>query len=108
MSLQPRRRKATRRATHGATCLSDGERGWGWLYCQPKGTNDDSASLPVTNLTLILPDMRPGRLDVEFWDTARGMPLATVTTQAVDATLAVEVPPFVRDTAFKLKPQKHP
>jgi hypothetical protein len=51
-----------------------------------------------------LPGFQDGAYEVEFWNTQVGRRQASATVKADAGVLAVRVPPFARDIAFKIRP----
>ena len=56
----------------------------------------------TTAVALRFEDMRTGYYAAEFWDTHAGEPMHTEHVESDMGVLQVPVPPFVRDTAFKI------
>lgn len=86
-------------------CLKSTARALGWIY-QAQGFSalDPMAPPSVSNLVLQLSGMTNTALNVEFWDTIVGRKVRELETTAAQGTLTVDVPPFARDIAFKVKP----
>ena len=87
-----------------AQCMRSRQRAIGWIYHTVRfGAIDPAGDPTVDALTLRVPDMTDGAYHVEFWDTVVGKPVARVRTAAKSGILAVKVPPFARDIAFKAR-----
>ena len=83
--------------------------GYGWIYENEEFSAVDPQGAPtVTNLVMTLGRMAEGPVAVEFWNTTRGVPIATVSGVVADGSLVVAVPPFARDIAFKIQRPKGP
>jgi len=77
----------------------------GWLYLADRFAEADVSKAPAEqNATLRVDGMRSGTYRVEFWDTAQGQVVEARETTAEETVIAVTVPPFQRDLAFKIKP----
>ena len=57
------------------------------------------ALTPTVPATVVLPDLRDGVYQVEWWDTYRGVATGRVTAKADGAGLRLAVPPLERDVA---------
>ncbi|OGV68012.1 MAG: hypothetical protein A2498_04555 [Lentisphaerae bacterium RIFOXYC12_FULL_60_16] len=86
-------------------CLGTTNRVLGWLYLTREYPHVETAGLaPITNLQVRLSDMQDGPLRAEFWDTIAGRIVSHHTVTVSNRTVVLDVPPFRRDIAFKLKP----
>lgn len=57
---------------------------------------------PTEPTVLKIPDWKPGRYQVQWWDTYKGKPLSTQQLDVGREGLALEVPPLQNDVAVKL------
>lgn len=90
-------------AALAAVALKSPTSALGWLYHTSAFPDIDPASgQPTDGVTIRMEDMRSGFYAVEFWDTHAGQPLHTAHATSDYGELTVPVPPFVRDTAFKI------
>lgn len=81
----------------------------GWIYTPEHFTQDDPLPPPaVSNLVLCLRGVTNGDFRIEFWDTRRGKPVHLCRVASDQETLACEIPPFVRDLAFKVRLEPAP
>lgn len=89
-----------------ATCQKSPARALGWIF-DKKGFRkyDLPGDKTIDDAKLHLADMGEGVFRVEFWDTAAGKRVATEHVESAGGTVSVPVPAFVRDIAFKVKPQ---
>ena len=88
----------------GAQCLMGPKRGLGWIYQAQEFSRLDPLGPPgITNLVLQINGVANARFRVQFWDTSEGKAVGDVRTAVRDGTLKVDVPPFARDIAFKVK-----
>ena len=87
-----------------AHALQNRQGGYGWLYEEGIFDRTDPLGPPaVSNVTVTLSGLADGALAVEFWDTARGVPVEKSKMQVKDGGVILHVPPFTRDIAFKYK-----
>jgi hypothetical protein len=91
-------------ASIGAQCMKNDTRALGWIYNSDAYGNDAPvAPQPIANLILGIDEMKPGKCTVEFWDTRDGGCISREDITATQGTIAVSVPPFAHDIAFKIK-----
>jgi len=84
--------------------LKSPSRALGWLYhTRDFPTIQPDSGPPTEGVALRFEDMRAGHYAAEFWDTHAGAPMHTEYAQSDMGVLHITVPPFVRDTAFKLE-----
>jgi len=86
-------------------CLKGKDRAFGWIYRTDFSAADPNAEPSKTGVTLRLDAMAPGKFVVEFWDTIAGKAVAQLSVRSKDGVLAVAVPAFARDIAFKARSQ---
>lgn len=88
-------------------CLKDKKTAIGWIFCTTEFDRlDPVGEATVLELKMVFTGMAAGAYNVEFWDTVAGRPLPVkrrVTPDEND-TFTIDVPPFARDLAFKVKP----
>jgi hypothetical protein len=88
-------------------CLRNKEKALGWIYRQGDFSTTDPLGTPsMTGVTLRLNNMAAGKFNVEFWDTTAGKALTHLSVASKDGILAVGVPDFARDIAFKVRGQE--
>lgn len=87
--------------------LIGNDRGLVWVqdyrYAWPAATRPEFKEPPVTGARLTLPDVPDGRWTIETWDTQAGKVTGTVTGEAKDGVLALDLPAVKWDTAFRLR-----
>lgn len=94
--------------------VSAGELGWaclrspslvlGWVCRTPEFETADLAGPPrVKELQAEISGMTNGAFTVEYWDTAKGALARRVSVASTNGVLALTLPPFVRDVAFKVR-----
>lgn len=87
-----------------AQCLKNKTSALGWIYRSADFSRAKPAGgAQITNAVLRLTDMAEGSFNVEYWDTVAGKPLTTNVVTTSGGTLACQVTPFGRDTAFKAR-----
>jgi hypothetical protein len=85
-------------------CFGNATYAQGWMYNLPGFETLTSATSPADDtLAIRFSGLTNPVYDVEFWDTARGMPIQTTRAATRDSILVTPVPPVVRDIAFKLR-----
>ncbi|MGI6495941.1 MAG: DUF5060 domain-containing protein [Kiritimatiellia bacterium] len=77
----------------------------GWIFVRSSfQVNAPPLEKPLEEVTMTLPNLPDGIYRVEFWDTAEGKVLQRQDQRSQDNRLVVDVPPFSRDIAFKVRP----
>lgn len=78
-----------------------------WL-CDSLGMNlkGRSQHFAFEDVKIALENFKEGRYEVEFWDTYRGTVAKKTTTKAEPGRLALELPRFSNDIAFKIRPKQ--
>ena len=88
-------------------CLKNKTRAFGWIYVSDNFEETDPAGPQVcTNVTVRLDNMSAGSFEIEYWDTISGKPSSKESAASDNGSLLLKVPPFARDTAFKVKPSR--
>lgn len=87
-----------------AIAFKDDSWGLGWIY-RPASFRlaDLSEHPPATNAQLIVSEMKPGNIVVEFWDTSHGHRISSSAIHTDKTTVRIPVPEFRRDIAFKIR-----
>ncbi|MBM4149397.1 MAG: DUF5060 domain-containing protein [Lentisphaerae bacterium] len=87
-------------------CMRGPDRAYGWIArtssfpdVNPRG----DPTLTALRLAIGGMDPEPGPLTVEFWDTLQGSVVSRTVVEPENGWLVVDVPPLVRDMAFKVK-----
>lgn len=91
-----------------ALCLKNRSRGLGWIFhTSDFGRIDASGPAVTEGVAMRVPGLAAGAYRVEFWDTVSGRRMTdTPATVGDNGELAVDVPAFARDIAFKVKPSE--
>jgi hypothetical protein len=89
----------------GVQCLRSPLKATGWIHRIAAFEYTDPLTGPaVSNVVLRVGGLTNGLFQAEFWDTQVGKPIRTENAQVeADGVLDVQVPPFTRDIAFKLR-----
>ncbi len=87
-----------------AICFKDDSWGMGWIY-RPASFKiaDLSDQSPVTNGQLVVSEIKPGNIVVEFWDTSHGHRISSSAIETEKSTVTIAIPEFLRDIAFKIR-----
>ena len=95
-----------------ANLLSRPDRVLGWIFDRDFYFTDleNNSAATWQDARLDVPAPQPGMYDIEFWNLQTGAIIATQPCQveANNATIAVALPVFQRDLAFKIAPAKAP
>ncbi|HOG49434.1 MAG TPA: hypothetical protein PKY10_02470 [Lentisphaeria bacterium] len=89
-----------------ANLLCRPDRILGWIFDRDFYFTDleNNSAAPRNNVRLVTPAPQPGNYDIEFWDLQTGAVIETKPCQvpADSPDLAIDLPPFQRDIAFKI------
>jgi hypothetical protein len=106
MSVRKARVSVSRRSRGelAAHCFGNAERALGWIYYAGRFRAVNPVTGPKTEgVAVRLEDMREGRFEVEYWDTAAGRIILKQELTSREGVLTMSPPPFSRDIAFKLR-----
>jgi len=99
------RRGTTPSSDPAAVVSASPTRALGWVYrSRDFSTVDPNGPPTCADAEVRLPGFQDGAYEVEFWNTQVGRRQASATVKADAGVLAVRVPPFARDIAFKIRP----
>ena len=89
----------------GKMCLQSRERAYCWIYDDSvmRLMKDESNSRACTGVMVQLGNLTPGKYDVEFWDTFKGVATGRITVESSGSALVFKLPEFRRDIAVKVK-----
>lgn len=87
-------------------CLKGPRRALGWIVNAATFSSvHPDADPPARGLTLYVAGFAPGTYEVEFWDTEAGRVVARRSLTTADGAVRAEMPPLLRDLAFKIRPR---
>lgn len=94
----------------GVQALAGGTRAYVWLYDRDWLATqlDDADARKREDLKLRFHAARADNYRVEFWETVGGTVIAEKVVESADGTVDVDVPPFHKDIAVKIKPVQNP
>ncbi len=88
-----------------AVVLAGPARALGWIYRNSEFSMIDPDGPPTCeDVEMRLSGFRAGAYEVEFWNTRVGRKFSTASVKSDGGVLAIRLPPFARDIAFKIRP----
>ncbi|NQT18073.1 MAG: DUF5060 domain-containing protein [Planctomycetes bacterium] len=91
-----------------AMCLQNTERAYCWIYeeaCMQTMQKPQNAR-EYKNVGVSLYNLKPGKYDIEVWDTYKGEVIQKVQAIRNGNSLKFDLPAFKRDIAVKIKPTR--
>jgi len=90
-----------------AMCLKGENMAYAWVYDnnQMLRISPDAAARSYSGAGITIPGLAPGKYNIEFWDTYKGIILSTVPVTNTAGSVQVPLPEFKRDIALKVKLQ---